>query len=141
MTVDERQITDTCLAFADAMREMDYGRMEQLWDSGYDHLIYQPEEFEHPCRGWEEIVAYWNYIPGEVESIPEWRTLDSDIAVDGGAALVFTRVAVSLKLKGVEEPLSGDVRYSLGLRRTAGGWRLVHCHESRQLVVDGDGSS
>jgi ketosteroid isomerase-like protein len=140
MTDDEKQIAAACEAFGEAMREMEYGRMDELWDSGYDHLIYQPEEYELPCRGWEEIVAYWSYIPGALDSIPEWRTLDSDIAAIGDAALVFTRVANSFKLKGVEEPLAGEVRFTLGLRRTSAGWRLVHCHESRRLVVD-DGAA
>jgi hypothetical protein len=38
--------------------------------------------------------------------------------------------------------MEGDVRFTYGLRRTPGGWRLFHGHESRQLILDdaGDGN-
>lgn len=136
MSKDETEIKEVCRAFGEAMRAMDYEAMEGLWDRGYDHLVYQPEEFERACRSWDAIVEYWNYIPGAVESVGEWREIESDVAQIGDGAIVFSLVNISLKLKDVDEPLEGEVRFTFGLRRGDDGWRLTHCHESRQLIVD-----
>jgi ketosteroid isomerase-like protein len=118
------------------MKSMDFAAMEGLWDREYGHLVYQPEEHGRACRSWEQIVAYWSYIPGVVASITEWREIESDVAVVGDAAIVYALFATSFQLKDVEEPLAGEVRFTFGLRRTPAGWRFIHCHESRQLVVD-----
>ena len=136
MTEDEKSVQAACEAFGQAMREMDFGAMAPLWDREYEHLVYQPEEHEKACRSWDEITAYLDYIPGAVANIREWRQLETDIAVIGDAALVYTLVHACFELKGVDEPLDGDVRFTFGLRRTEDGWRFVHCHESRQLIVD-----
>lgn len=136
MTEDEECVRAACAGFGTAMQAMDVVAMEKLWDREYAHLVYQPEEYEQPCRSWEEIVAYLEYIPGAVESIPVWREIDSDVALLGDAAIVYSQFTTSFKLKDVDEPLEGDVRFSFALRRTVDGWRFVHAHESRQLVVE-----
>lgn len=136
MRTDETSIRATCEAFGHAMQAGDLSAMERLWDRSYGHLVYQPEEYERACCSWDAIVAYLNYIPGVVESIPEWREIASDVAVLGDAAIVYWLVMTSFQLRDVKEPLSGEVRFSFGLRRTAEGWRFIHCHESRQLIVD-----
>ncbi len=136
MTEDEARIRAACEAFGQAIQAADLAAAEQLWDRDYEHLVYQPEEYERPCRSWDDIVSYLNYIPTVVESIPEWREIESDVAVLGDAAIVYSLVMTSFQLKDVREPLDGEVRFTFGLRRTPDGWRLIHCHESRQLMVD-----
>lgn len=136
MTEDEKSVSAACEAFGAAMKALDFAAMLRLWDRDYEHLVYQPEEYERACRNWDAIVAYFEYIPGAVESIPGWRDLESDVAVVGDAAIVYSMVMTSFKLKGVEQPLEGEVRFTFGLRRTPEGWRFIHCHESRQLVVE-----
>lgn len=140
MTADETNVRAACDAFGRAMQAMDFAALDALWDRDYEHFVYQPEEFERPCRNWDEFMSYLAYIPGAVESVLEWREIDTDVAVIGDAAIVYTLVRIGFKFKGVEEPLEGDVRFTLGLRRTADGWRLFHCHESRQLVLDEAGN-
>lgn len=133
---DDMSIRAVCSAFGEAMQAMDVAAMQSLWDCDYEHLVYQPEEYERACRSMDEIVAYWEYIPGAVESIIEWREIESDVAVVGDAAIVYSLLRTSFQLKDGGDPLAGDVRFTFGLRRTAEGWRFIHCHESRQLVVD-----
>ncbi|WP_448616486.1 YybH family protein [Modestobacter sp. URMC 112] len=136
MTEDENAVRSMCTAYGDAMRAMDLPAIARLWDEGNAHLVYQPEEYAQACRTWDEVVAYWSHIPEVLESIREWREVESDVAVLGDVALVYSTVATSFQIKGVAEPFDGEARYSFGLRRTGDGWRFFHCHESRQLVVD-----
>lgn len=136
MTDEERAIRAACTAFGRAMQAMDLEALKNLWDDGYEHLVYQPEEYDTACTTWDAIVAYWVYIPGVVDEIVEWREVSADVAVIGEAALVYWRCHTAFDFKDSDESLAGDVRFSLGLRRTSAGWRFIHCHESRQLVVD-----
>ena len=135
MTSDETDVRAVCEAFGQAMQAMDFGAMDALWDGEYEHFVYQPEEFERPCRNWDEFTSYLNYIPGVVKTV-RWQDLESDVAVLGDAAIVYALVRLGFELDGVEEPMEGDVRFTYGLRRTQGGWRLFHAHESRQLILD-----
>lgn len=133
--VDETEVRAVCEAFGRAMEAMDFAAIEALWNRDDEHFVYQPEEFERPCRSWEEFKSYLDYIPGAVTGV-RWQDIESDVAVLGDAALVYALVRLSLRFKGLDDPFEGDVRFSYGLRRTPAGWRLFHCHESRRLVLD-----
>jgi len=135
MTRDETDVRAVCEAFGRAMQAMDFGAMDGLWDRDYEHFLYQPEEFDRPCRNWVDFTSYLNYIPGVVKSV-RWQDLEFDVAVLDDAAIVYALVHLGFDLEGVEEPMEGDVRFTYGLRRTPGGWRLFHGHESRQLILD-----
>lgn len=136
MAEDEMDVRATCEAFGRAMQAMDFDALDDLWDRENPNFVYQPEEYERPCRNWEEFQAYLSYIPGAVESVLEWREIESDVAIIGDAAIVYSVVHLSFDFKGVDEPLEGDARFTFGLRRVAGRWRLFHCHESRQTALD-----
>ncbi|GAA4091290.1 nuclear transport factor 2 family protein [Nocardioides kongjuensis] len=135
MTTDEQRVRATWTAYGEALQALDLDGLQALWDQEYSDLLYQPEEYARPCRTWEEIVAYWTGIPAVVERIAEWRELETDVTVAGDLALCFSTLATSMHLHGIEEPLTGEVRFTAALRRSGGDWRLVHAHESRQLVV------
>jgi ketosteroid isomerase-like protein len=141
MTTQEKEVKAVCDAWGRAMQEMDFGAHDALWIRDDEHFVYQPEEFERPCRTWEEFQKYLAYIPTAVTKVAEWRELETDIAIVGDAAIVYTLLHVVFEFKDVEEPFGGDVRFTLGLRRTEDGWRLFHCHESRQLVLDDPAAS
>lgn len=136
MTDDETAIRETCTSWANAVESLDFDAMRELWDLDYEHLVYQPEEFERPWHTGAEIVAYWDNVPNVVESVPEWREIDTDVALLGDAALVYSRLSTSIKIKDVDRPFDGELRCSLGLRRTSDGWRLIHYHESRLVAVE-----
>lgn len=133
---DEDAVRAVCRAYGEAMRAMDLEGLERQWDAGFEHLVYQPEEHARALRSWDEIQAYWRGIPDVVEAFTEWREIATDVAVIGDVALVYALLATAFRIAGVDEPLAGEVRFTYGLRRTPGGWRLIHAHESRQLVVD-----
>lgn len=133
MTDDETAVHAACTAFAQAMQAMDLEAMKDLWDDGYEHLVYQPEEYEVAFMTWDAIVDYWRRIPGVVGRI-EGREISSDVAVLGDVALVYWRGHTTFEFKDSGESLAGDSRLSAALRRTDGGWRFIHWHESRQLV-------
>ena len=141
MTAQEKEVKAVCDAWGQAMQAMDFGAHDALWDRDYEHFVYQPEEFERPCRDWEGFQKYLAYIPGAVTRVAKWDEIETDIAVIGDAAIVFTLLRIAFEFKGVDEPFEGDVRFTLGLRRTADGWRLFHCHESRQTVLDDPAAS
>jgi len=134
MTDDETAVRAASTAFAQAMQAMDPEAMKDLWDDGYEHLVYQPEEIEAALTTWDAIVDYWSQLPGFVDRI-EGREYSSHVAVLGDVALVYWRGHTTVEFKGSSESLAGDSRLSAALRRTDDGWRFIHWHESRQLVV------
>jgi len=134
MTDDETAVRAASIAFAQAMQAMDLKAMKDLWDNGYEHLVYQPEEVELPFTTWDAIVDYWRRLPEFVSRI-EGREYSSDVAVLGDVALVYWRGHTTVEFRHSSESLAGDSRLSAALRRTDGGWRFIHWHESRQLVA------
>lgn len=136
MTQDEEEVRATLAAFEAAMGAMDFGAVRRLWDAAHPHLRYQPEEHAGPCTSWAEVEAYWDHVPDVVSAITEWRHHDTDVAVVGDVAVVFTEVSTSFDLVGLDEPFAGESRFTFALQRSDDGWRLFHAHESRQLVVE-----
>jgi ketosteroid isomerase-like protein len=133
MTDDETAVRAASTAFAQATQAMDLQAQKALWDDGYEHLLYQPEEVEVPFTTWDAIVDYWRSIPGFVSRI-EGREISSEVAVLGDVALVYWRGHTTVEFKNSSELLAGDSRLSAALHRTDRGWRFIHWHESRQLV-------
>lgn len=134
MSDDETAVHAACIAYGEAMKAMDLEALKNLWDDGFEHLVYQPEEFEVACTTWDAIVGYWSYIPDVIGRIVEWRELSCDVAVLDDTALVYSRWRTEFEFKDSGELLAGDVRISAALRRTGEGWRFIHLHESRQLA-------
>jgi ketosteroid isomerase-like protein len=125
-----------CDAWIGAVNALDFDAMKTLWDAEFDDLVYQPEEYESPFHTWPDILEYWSNVPTIVESVPEWREIDGHVAVVGDAAIVYSKLMTSIRIHNVEKPFDGELRCSLGLRRTAKGWRLIHYHESRLVSVE-----
>lgn len=137
MKNDENEIRAAIQSFGRALQAMDQSALEGLWDSSYHHLVYQPEEKKRACRTWSEIQDYWSYIPTAVDKIRQWDELDTNVAVMGDVAIVYSLFMTSFELKGHSEPFDGEVRFTFALKRTSQGWRFIHAHESRLLAVDG----
>jgi ketosteroid isomerase-like protein len=133
---EEGAICDLLDRFASGMKTLDLETVADLWDASFEHVVYQPEEYPRACTTWDEITAYWSQIPTVVEQITRWTRLAVDVAVLGDAALVYAVFDTAFIIRGLTEPLAGEVRFTLGLRHTGDGWRFVHAHESRQLVVE-----
>jgi ketosteroid isomerase-like protein len=136
MAPAQQEVRAACDAWIAAVNALDFESMKALWDADFGGLVYQPEEYEDPMYRWEDILTYWSNVPTIVESVPEWREIDSQIGVVGDAALVYSKLWTSIRIRAVEKPFDGELRCSLGLRKTPSGWRLIHYHESRLVSVE-----
>jgi ketosteroid isomerase-like protein len=136
MATEHEEVRAACDAWNAAVNALDFEAMKDLWDAEFDGLVYQPEEYAGPLCRWEEILAYWSKVPAVVESVPEWREVDGHIAVIDTVALVYSKLRTSIRIHDVEKSFDGELRCSLGLRRTSAGWRLIHYHESRLVSVE-----
>jgi ketosteroid isomerase-like protein len=129
---------ETCDAWFDAIATLDFARtpfdfraMAAVWDSTFDGLLYLPQELAEPLRNWEEITDYWATWPAVMDGVFEWRELSRRLVLVGGVALVHSSLATSISIGDVAAPFDGMMRYTLGLRKAAAGWRVIYCHESR----------
>ena len=136
MTTAEQDVRTTVREWLAAVKNLDFQAARALWDAEFDGLVYQPEEHEIPMTEWSAIERYWDDVPALVERVPGWDEIDSEVAVVDDVALVFTRLRTSIKIRDVQPTFDGEVRCSIGLRRTDAGWRLVHYHESRLVAVE-----
>jgi ketosteroid isomerase-like protein len=136
MSSPEQQVRSTCEAWLEAIRNLDFDATAQLWDAEFDGLLYQPEELGEPMTTHAELVEYWAWVPGHVESVPRWHAESVEVQVLGGVAMVWLKLDTSIKLKGYDQTFDGVVRCSLGLREAAAGWKLIHYHESRIVSLE-----
>lgn len=132
----EEAVRSTCTEWYGAIEHLDFPVLRALWDPEFRDFVYQPEEYEEPIRDWEELLQYWDAVPTLVESVPRWAEIETDVAVVGRAALVFSRLDTSIRIRDMARPFDGEVRCSLGLHEVKGSWRLIHYHESRLVSVE-----
>lgn len=132
----EEAVRTTCTEWYAAIERLDFAALRSLWDSEFPDFVYQPEEYEEPIRDWEELLHYWDAVPTLVQSVPRWEEIETDVAVVGGAALVFSRLDTSIRVRDMTKTFDGEVRCSLGLHEVSGSWRLIHYHESRLVSVE-----
>jgi ketosteroid isomerase-like protein len=133
VAADEEAVYQTYLAWSDAFRNLDIAGLKSVFDSDFPGLAYQAEENVDPMYTWAEIDDYFSNAPRVVEAITEWRELTHKIAVDGDAAFVYAKLDTRLTVHGGLRPLVGEVRFSMAMRRTRAGWKIVQYHESRHV--------
>src|SRR5579884_3779794 len=120
----EQAVRSTCTAWYEAIERLDFPTLQAMWDPDFADFVYQPEEYEEPIRNWEELLQYWNAVPTLVESVPRWAEIETDVAVVGVAAIVFSRLDTSIRIRDTGRPFDGEVRCSLGLHEVKGSWLL-----------------
>jgi ketosteroid isomerase-like protein len=133
MTEDESAVYQTYLAWSAAFRTLDVVGLKKVFDSDFPGLAYQAEESVDPMYTWAEIDEYFSNAPRIVEAIIEWRELTRNVAVDGNAAFVYAKLDTRLTVHGGLRPLAGEIRFSMAMRRTEAGWKIVQYHESRHV--------
>ena len=62
-----------------------------LWDSTYEHLIYQGEDFRGPLLGWDEIKAYLTKMFGIYDNMTDQILTEMYIDILGDLAWVYFR--------------------------------------------------
>ena len=121
-----------------AWRNLDTDLMLSLYDTDESFLVYQSEENRGPIYNHDQLTHYWKLAkePPFLDEILEFRTLAEPckkVCYGGDFAMIYVILATSLKLHGAKRGFRGELRASLGLRKSAGKWVIYHYHESRQL--------
>ena len=53
-------------------------------------------------------------------------------------AFIWAEVMTGLKTTIMPQTVSGKIRCSIGARKSDQGWKIIHYHESRQLLAEQD---
>lgn len=113
--------------------------MLSLFDKEFDGIIYQAEENPSGLTSYKEIETYWHNARNLLEKVTDWSELSKSVAMPGpNVAIVWAEVMTALKTTILAEQVCGKIRCSIGLRKGGHGWKIVHYHESRQLLAEKD---
>lgn len=134
-TTDEQAVINTYQEWARAFQAIDADAMKAVFDQDYPGILYQAEEQTEPFYTWQAIDEYWSAAPNIVDKIPEWRELTRKVSLDSDSAFVYSKLQTHLEVKGGKQPLLGELRVSMGLRKTDNGWKICHYHESRHVDI------
>ncbi len=101
-----------------------------LWDPDEPNPIYLAEEIDDFLRSWPEIEGYWAATRAALPHLGarHWDLRVQPIAPD--LAIATCRMHWDALIAGQTAPIGGDVRVTATLRRTPGGWRLIHYVEA-----------
>jgi uncharacterized protein (TIGR02246 family) len=131
MTDDEAEIRDLIEGWSRAVR--DQNRVDIRKDHDADILMFDvPPPFQ--SRGIDEYMATWELFFASVEKPVKFDF--TEVQVTAGVEVAFATAVghcVNIDKQGRREPL--DFRLTMGLRKIAGRWRIVHEHHS--LPADG----
>lgn len=103
------------------------------WDRDYPHLLYQAEEFPDPLRGWDEIAHYYRAIATLAQNFRDQSVVDFDVDVLGDVAWCYLRGTITFDILGSDQIVTGPVRQIFLLRQTAGAWKIIQYHDSREV--------
>jgi hypothetical protein len=114
--------------------------MLSLFDKNFDpHLIYQAEENPSALTTYKEIESYWHNAHNLLEKVTDWSEQKKSVSMlTPNSAFVWIEVMTGIKTTVLAEQLLGKIRVSMGVRKTDEGWKIVHYHESRQLMAEQD---
>ncbi len=119
--------------WARAFSSKDVDLVLQTWDRDYPHIIYQAEEFPDPLRGWAELEHYYREIAKLAQNFRDQSVVDFDVDVIGDVAWCYLRGTITFDILGSDQIVSGPVRQIFLLRKTAGGWKIIQYHDSREV--------
>jgi len=84
----------------------------------------------------EAIIAYWGQLAMGMEVTAVPTDSDRKVVVSDGLVCVYTRITMPFRMKGQEVELSMTIRGTEVYRNDDGegrpGWRMWHCHYSRE---------
>lgn len=109
--------------------------MQELYDKNHDDLVYLAEELESALTTWQEIDAYWGFVPPLFTKVHEFTPTTLRTVISGDSALIYAEVRVVIELAGVPGQKTNLMRATLGAHRVDGEWKLNHYHESARKEV------
>ena len=128
---DTQQIRDVLERYSKSWEAMNWEGLKSIWDPDYEHILYIPEERAEPIRGWAEVEAYFRHAAESVVTVYAMRLSDLTIDVLGDAAYAFCNFYFKGDIRRKAETFETQGRNTFLLRRTDGGWKVIHYHESR----------
>ncbi|MDO8588405.1 MAG: nuclear transport factor 2 family protein [Armatimonadota bacterium] len=124
-----------------AWRNVDVELMLSLFDRDNPGLIYQAEETAGPAHTITDLTAYWTAARDQLHlQVKQWQELEKHVWISDDIATIYvlldTTLAAELMAPG---DISGKLRASILYRRVGAEWRIIHYHESRQMLVENEG--
>ena len=118
---------------------VDAARLRSIWKDDEEEVVYSALEMAYAMRDVGTIGKYLDRAKRECNPAKESTVDDLSIKIFGDTAIVYFTWHYEFTFKG-EPPVPGlkadelivaDGRATLLLRRTAGGWKAIHYHESK----------
>ena len=128
---DTQQVMKVLEKYSTSWEAMDWEGLKSIWDRGYDHILYIPEEREQPIRGWTEVEEYFRHAAQSVATMYAMQLSDIVIDVFGDTAYAFCNFYFKADIKRKAETFETGGRNTYILRRRDDGWKVIHYHESR----------
>jgi uncharacterized protein (TIGR02246 family) len=112
--------------------------MLSLFEKNLDgHLVYQAEENPGALTTYKEIESYWHNAHNLLEKVTDWTEQKKTVSfLAPDVAIVWVELMTAIKTTVLAEQLIGKIRCSIGVRKGEQGWKIVHYHESRQLMAE-----
>jgi hypothetical protein len=117
----------------------DTSLMLTLFDKEFDGVIYQAEENPGGLTSYKDVEAYWHNASALLEKVTDWTEMTKSVSMlTPNVAIVWAELMTGLKTTILPKVVVGKVRCSIGMRKGNSGWKIVHYHESRQLLAEQD---
>lgn len=127
---DEREIRDLIDRYAAAVETADPNDAAQVWETSEEVSFIQPRGHQ---KGWEEIkTGFYDKTMGENFSKRKLTVEEPTLAIrvygDAAWAEFYWTFHATMRKDG--SPITTKGRETQVLRKTPGGWRIVHVHYS-----------
>jgi hypothetical protein len=124
-------------------RKVDVPLMLSLFEGAGSDLVYQAEENKELICTFEGLTNYWNAAQEQLHlQIKKWEELERRVSIFDSIATIYVVLDTSIVAELIAPgDIVGDLRVSIVFRRAGTKWHIVHYHESRQFLVEKDGST
>jgi ketosteroid isomerase-like protein len=118
-----------------AFKVKDFNTLRNCWDSTYDGLVYQAEEFPKPLTSWLHIKHYYREVLTKlIVRVTKWDRNGIWINVFGDVGYAYSTNDFTMIVHNLPEAYSGNVRQTFVVRKVDGAWKIIHYHESLQSM-------
>lgn len=113
--------------------------MLTLFDRNFNGVIYQAEENPSGLPSYKDVDAYWHAAHNMLVKVSDWTEMTKSVAIlSPTVAIIWAELMTGLRTTLLPQDVCGKIRCSIGVRKSDQGWKIVHYHESRQLLAEKD---
>jgi ketosteroid isomerase-like protein len=124
---DEEAVAAVIRLWHEAISTGAVERLKDLWDQGYDGLVYIAEENNEPLTDWASISTYYDELLAAPVS---WSIDNIKVGALGDAAWAYLTFVAEGRVEALQHDFVWRGRNSFVLHKTGGAWKIVHYHES-----------